>query len=399
MGRHPALTSLSVFAGLLAVSAVGCDPVANDSIARSGGSIDVNVHVTTVEVVNGLNTAVAFDWAPDGRIFFTEKNTGQVRVAVDGTLLDEPVIDLPVNYFGDRGLMGVAVHPNFSENHRVYVSYQESSSGEDSINRDEATVQHVAYFTVTGNKADDASLAKIFTVPVSQSAHHELGNIHFGPDGKLYVTNGDAEHLEETQRTTADARAGRIMRLNDDGSIPDDGPFGEGDPTFGYGMRNAFDFCFNPQTGKLYATENGTNHHDEVQVVLPGGNQGWPMVEGRADDMDGDPNGEVAFAAKTASYVDPLVDAVNDTVVPTGIDINPTDMYGQQRRGNIFYGEWKTGVIRRLVLDASGNAPVGEPYVFMSSFSTFSIVDLAFYSGDGKLYVLTHSALFRVDPA
>ena len=74
-------------------------------------------------------------------------------------------------------------------------------------------------------------------------------------------------------------------------------------------------------------------------------------------------------------------------------------MYGQQRRGNIFYCEWKTGVIRRLVLDASGDAPVGEPYVFMSSFSAFSIVDLAFDPSDGKLYVLTHATLFRVDPA
>jgi glucose/arabinose dehydrogenase len=279
------------------------------------------------------------------------------------------------------------------------VSYQESTAGQDSTDRTEVTEQHIAYFTITGNKADDGSLTKVFTVPISQSAHHEIGNVHFGPDGKLYVTNGDAEKLAEAQQATAAARTGRIMRLNDDGTIPDDGPLGPGNPSVGYGMRNAFDFCFHPQTGVIYATENGTNRHDEVLVVIPGGNQGWPMVEGHADDLPGDPAGEVGFAAANKGYVDPLVDAVNDTVVPTGIDFNPTDAYGPERRGNLFYGEWRTGVVRRLVLDGSGMSAAGAPIVFMSSFGSFSIVDLAFHPADGRLYVLTGTALYRVDPA
>jgi len=377
---------------------LSCDTAALDSIARSGGAIDSGVSVSKVPVATGLEQAVAFTWAPGNRILFTEKVTGRVRVWRDGSLLGEPAIDLTINSFGDRGLMGIALHPDFSRNRRVYLSYHESSTAGDDPNFDPAGFQHVAYFTLTGDLADQGSLTRIITLPLSNGASHDLGNIRFGPDGKLYVTHGDHNEPPLAQATDAGARYGRIMRFNDDGGVPDDGPLGPGNPTVAYGLRNAFDFCFHPITGVIYATENGTTVHDEVVIAQRGSNHGWPFVEGRADDGPEDPPEETAFAAANPNYLDPLVDATNDSVVPTGLDFNPGEVYGPQRKGDLFYAEWKLGVIRRLKLTGPGLDRADPPLVFATGFGNWSISDLAFGPHDQKLYVLTPATLYRLDP-
>lgn len=224
------------------------------------------------KVVGGLQVPWSIVWAPDGRMIFTER-IGRLRVFEKGQLKPEPLFVVPdVEPSGESGLMSVALHPQFATNRYLYLSYAYSG------NR-----VRVARYQETSQGLTDRKVI-IENIPAAQ--FHAGCRVRFGPDGKLYITTGDATKRELAQKL--DSLAGKTLRLNDDGSIPSDNPLvGQPDARseiWSYGHRNAQGMDWQPGTNLMFQTEHGPSGFDgpgggdEVNIVEKGKNYGWPLI-------------------------------------------------------------------------------------------------------------------------
>jgi len=218
------------------------------------------------EYVQILATNLEKPWAIDfagDKIFVTEK-AGQVRVIESGVLLDDPLATLrTANVFGG-GLLGIAVHPAFDSNHFIYVYYTYEEDG--------ALWNKILRITELNNKLD---AAKTVFDSIPGSVYNNGGIMKFGPDGKLYVGTGyvsDSHGPQDIQ-----SLEGKILRLNDDGTIPNDNPFSDS-PVFSFGHMNTKGLGWDNE-GNLFVTEMGPSKNDEINLVQSGGNYGWPEQE------------------------------------------------------------------------------------------------------------------------
>ena len=328
-------------------------------------------------VASGLNLPTSFAFAPDGRIFIAEK-AGTVKVVKNGTLLATPLITLTdVNSYGDRGLIGIAVDPNFTQNGYLYLSYTyENTPGAGFAG---IKTGHIARVTVVGDTADESS--KLILVGTtggnaatpscdnyaittdcipSDAPSHSIGGLHFGPDGKLYATTGDGAHFDyadsrSLRAQNIDSLAGKILRINKDGTAPSDNPFYNGNANanrskvYAYGFRNMYRFNFRPSNGSLYGGDVGWNTWEEINKIVAGGNYGWPCREGAA--VTG------GYPACTApGFIDPLyyyghnaqgAAAVTAGSFPTG------SAYPAQYLNTYFFGDYAQNWIKNLNVTAS----------------------------------------------
>jgi len=199
----------------------------------------------------------------DNKIFFTEK-VGKIRVIDNGTLVNESVADLRVADITDAGLLGITLHPDFENNHFIYVyyTYQEGNNLWNKVLR----------ITEFNDKMVDS---KVILDKIPGAEFDDGGVIKFGPDKKLYIGTGDATDQNSTQDLKS--LAGKILRLNDDGSIPQDNPF-PNSPVYSYGHRNPQGLAWDDK-GNLYETEQGPTRNDEINLIKPGQNYGWPNQE------------------------------------------------------------------------------------------------------------------------
>jgi glucose/arabinose dehydrogenase len=185
----------------------------------------------------------------------------------NGTLISEPLINLSSHFLsrGEGGLMGIALDPNFSQNRYLYVmhTYLEGST----------IYNRVVRFLEEGNKV---TIDYVLFDRIPGGTIHNGGRIKFGPDRKLYITTGDAGKPYLAQDLTS--TAGKILRLNPDGSIPEDNPF-PGSSIYSFGHRNPQGLAWDSR-GVLYASEHGQTAHDEINLILPGRNYGWPLIQG-----------------------------------------------------------------------------------------------------------------------
>ncbi|MBI2957355.1 MAG: PQQ-dependent sugar dehydrogenase [Chloroflexi bacterium] len=213
-------------------------------------------------------------FSPDGRIFVTER-PGRIRVVKNGQLQAEPWMLLEVAAVGEGGLMGLALDPAFAENRYVYVAHTYRAAGGQLRER----LLRLREDPVTGRGAVD----RVLLDNVPANSIHDGGRVKFGPDGKLYWTMGDAGNPPSAQELAS--LTGKIMRLNPDGSIPEDNPF-PGSAVYSYGHRNPQGLAWQAGTGRLYATEHGPSGgafgvgNDEVNYVERGRNYGWPLIQG-----------------------------------------------------------------------------------------------------------------------
>lgn len=220
---------------------------------------DDYVEILATNLENPRSIAVV-----DDTIFITEK-TGRIKVISDNTLLDEPLATFrPANVF-DGGLLGIAIHPDFKNNHFLYVflTYEENNSLWNKIIR----------ITESNNRLKDATT--IFD-KIPGSVFSNGGFLKFGPDGKLYVGTGtvsDSSHLPQDLNSLS----GKILRLNDDGTIPKDNPFSDS-PVYSYGFRNPQGMTWDNE-GKMYVAELGPDKNDEIDQIISGKNFGWPETE------------------------------------------------------------------------------------------------------------------------
>ncbi|MFB5598438.1 MAG: PQQ-dependent sugar dehydrogenase, partial [Nitrosopumilaceae archaeon] len=257
--------------GALAISAIiltspsSAPPIPEPDV-RSTGSKSVEILAT------GLDRPWAIDFA-DTRIFITEK-TGRIRVVDSGALLEEPLATLRVAETFGGGLLGIAAHPNFANNHFLYVYYTYEEDGK--------LWNKVLRITEYQNKLQDA-ITIIDKIPGSKFSNG--GVIKFGPDSMLYIGTGsvsDSSHGPQDLRSLE----GKILRLYDDGAIPSDNPF-PNSPVFSYGHRNPQGMAWDVSEN-LYVTELGPSKNDEINLVISGKNYGWPEQEcsGLSEFMD-----------------------------------------------------------------------------------------------------------------
>jgi len=241
-------------------------------------------------VVKDLEIPWALDFLPDRSIVFTER-PGRVRLIAAGRgLLPQPLLEIPqVAHVGEGGLLGIAVHPDFTRNQFIYVYYT-YREGNTLANR------LVRYW----KQGDSLTDATIILGGVPGASIHDGGRIKFGPDGYLYIAAGDASRPELAQ--DLDSLAGKILRIKDDGSIPADNPF-PGSPVYSFGHRNPEGLAWD-NLGRLWATEHGSSANDELNLVLPGSNYGWPVIRGDE---------------KSPGMESPVIHSGSDTWAPSGI--------------------------------------------------------------------------------
>ncbi len=334
--------------------------------------------------VTGLASATAMAQAPDGRLFVAQQG-GALRVVKNGVLLATPFVELTVDPGGERGLIGVALHPGFASNGYVYV-YHTRINGSARNNR-------ISRYTASGDVADAAVAPLTLDLPnLSSATNHNGGAMKFGSDGRLYVAVGDNANSSKPQNL-ADV-FGKMLRLNDDFSIPTDNPFyatqaGLARAVWAYGLRNPFTFAVQPGTGRMHINDVGQSTWEEVNLGAAGANYGWPGSEG--------PNNI------TGSIVAPLFAYRHSAASPAGSGPGgffvgfaiagggfypSAGPFPAQFRGNYFFADYVSRFIG-VVDIANGNAA----YAFGNVAD--SPVDLL-VGNDGALYVLTRSSVTRI---
>ncbi|MHB1133504.1 MAG: PQQ-dependent sugar dehydrogenase [Chloroflexota bacterium] len=278
------------------------------------GAAAVDVRV----VADGLDTPWAIAFAPDGRLFFTER-TGEVRVIVDGALRAQPVIRLDASEIGEGGAMGLAVDPGFPAQPYLYAAYTYDAA--------EGIKNRLVRLRLAGNAA---TVDEVLLDDIPGGRIHNGGRLAVGPDGKLYLTTGDAGQAALAQ--DPQSLAGKILRLNLDGSIPDDNPF-SGSLVYTLGHRNPQGLAWQPGTGRLYATEHGPSGNDEVNLIEPGNNYGWPEAQGE----------------QHGTFTAPLL-VFNPAVAPAGAAFLAGESVPQWR-DSLFFATLRGTQLHRLQLD------------------------------------------------
>jgi putative heme-binding domain-containing protein len=320
-------------------------------------------------VVDGLTGATAMEVAPDGRIFVCEQ-AGALRIVKGGSLRAEPFVTLVVDGSWERGLIGVALDPAFERNGFVYTN---------SVSPRPYPHHRISRFTARGDVAAPGSEVVLFEgddqtkLGGAVPAGHQGGAVHFGADGKLYVAIGEQTAGEPSQRM--DSLLGKLLRLNPDGSIPEDNPFyrtaqGKYRAIWALGLRNPFCFAVQPGTGRIFINDVGEAKWEEVNEGIAGTNYGWPRVEGPSPDSH--------FRGPIHHY--PVASIVGGAFCPS----DGGSGFPPRFRGKYFFMDFVKGWIK--VLDPDHPERVDDFAVGLTR-----PVDLKF-APDGGLYVLLRDA-------
>jgi len=211
---------------------------------------------------------------PDGRQIFTER-IGRVRIVENGKLLEEPALTLLAAQGNKMGLLGLVLAPDFEKTGHLFIAWDKALGGK----RFELRMER---YRLEGNKLVEP---KTIIEGIAANQNHTGCRLEFGPDGMLYMTTGDADRADGAQKL--DQLHGKILRFNPDGSVPADNPFagkeGARPEIWSYGHRNPQGLAFQPGTGRLYESEHGPLHGDEVNRIEKGANYGWPVISHRRE--------------------------------------------------------------------------------------------------------------------
>jgi len=301
-------------------------------------------------------------WDPDGTIFFTERN-GSIRTIQDGIVSEKPILSLDVSGF-EGGLLGIALDPNYSENHYIYLYY----SYQNFLFTENKVVRYVES-NLTLSK-DKVLIDKIPGGPI-----HDGGRIQFGPDGKLYITTGETGNPDLAQQVTS--FAGKILRINSDGSVPEDNPF-SGSPIYSYGHRNPQGLDWD-ESGNLVATEHGPSGHDEINVIVPGANYGWPDIIG-SEKMEG--------------LVTPIMNTGVETWAPSGAEFYDGNKIPQWT-GKFFVATLRGNHLHMIDFNLDKNKVLSHQKLFTGDFGRLRDVATG---PDGYIYFLTSNRDGRGSP-
>ena len=358
----------------------------SSAVVHFAGSVPLPRGFTRDEAwVTGLAGSTAFAQAPDGRIFVNQQE-GTIRVIKNGVLLPAPFATMTVDSTAERGLLGIAVHPDFANNGYVYVYSTRIDGG--SHNR-------ISRFTAVGDVAAAGSELTLVDLPnLSSKTLHNGGGIHFGSDGKLYVgvgDNGDSPAAQDLANPF-----GKVLRFNEDGTIPADTPFYAGQTgvaraIWAYGLRNPFTFAVQPGTGTIHINDVGLDSWEEIDLGVAGANYGWPLTEGPPTLVGGLPFAAPLF---TDPHSDPVPPGsgpggfISGSAIAGGTFYPQAGPFPEGYRGQYYFADFINQFVARLD-SANGNA--------VYSFAKLSDHPVDLLVGvDGALYVLTRSGITRI---
>lgn len=269
----------------------------------SDGPVITDRSLSVEEITDDLDFPTSMAFIGDNDILVTEKNTGKVIRILDGQILDEPVIDTAVSTQIDRGLLGIDVSVDPSSGKIfVFLFYTESGNGKDGSDLEDGVDplgnRLYGYELVDGKLINPLLLLDLPTTPVKEGrTDHNGGKVVVGPDNNVYLIIGEVGGHRTQAQNIADGPPpnglGGILRITQDGQIvePNNPVFGEESPLniyYAMGIRNSFGMDFDPVTGNLWDTENGPSYGDEINLVTPGFNSGWTLIQGyTSDDNDG----------------------------------------------------------------------------------------------------------------
>ncbi|MEM8721324.1 MAG: PQQ-dependent sugar dehydrogenase [Cyanobacteria bacterium P01_G01_bin.39] len=391
---------ITVSLGFL-LTLVGCS-VADNTVSNIGNAASPNIlsqsnisiaqDVETSTIVEGLERPWGMAWLPDGSILITER-PGRLRIVRNGQLDLQPISGVPeVFAVNHGGLLDVALHPDFEQNRLVYFTYSQGSN--------QANHTRVARATFDGTGLQNWS--DIFAVNVKKSEGQHFGSrLVWLPDKTMLVAFGDGGNpplqlngdLIRKQAQNLSSHLGSVVRIKDDGSIPQDNPVFDSvnaaPGMWSYGHRNIQGMTINPLTNRIWSTEHGSKGGDELNLMQPGQNYGWPTVS-YSDEYTG---GRVAEVSSRPDIPEPKV-VWTPAIAPSGLAIYYSDRFDQWQ-GDLFAGGLVSRDVRHLDLDEAGNIvkeesiPIGQ-----------RVRDVR-QSPDGGLYVLTdeqNGQLIRIDP-
>lgn len=306
----------------------------------------VNNNVDSVEavsfVVDTITAELDVPWGiaflPDGRILITEKS-GEIRIVENDSLLADKVQGVPeVHNQGQGGLLDIQIHPDYEENGWLYLTYAKPVKG--------GAVTALARAKLDNNSLTD--FEEIFiTNPVANSSHHFGSRVAFDNEGYLFVTVGERGTKENAQDLSNDY--GKVHRLMDDGSVPEDNPFvdsANAEPSiWSYGHRNEQGLYFDTDSGILWEHEHGPKGGDELNIIEKGKNYGWPVVT-YGIDYDGSTISEISEKEGIQNplhYWDP-------SIAPSGLTMVKGNVFPEWK-GNLFIGALSHRHVTRVVLD------------------------------------------------
>jgi glucose/arabinose dehydrogenase len=318
--------------------------------AAPAGAVDQTIQTETATlqvttVADGLDQPWGIDFLPDGRMIVTEK-PGRLRIVSRDGRVSAPIGGVPqVDFRGQGGLLDVTVHPRFAENRLVYLSYSEP--GPDGTNSTAA-----ARGTLS---ADGSALTDVRVIfrqePKLPSTKHYGSRVVFDGQGHVFITTGErSEERFRGQAQDLGSLLGKVVRLNEDGTVPADNPFvgqsGARPEIWSYGHRNSQGAAIHPETGKLWEIEHGPRGGDEINIPEPGANYGWPVVS-HGVNYDGTP---VGIGREDApGMADPIV-TWSPVIAPGGMAFYMSEEIPGWY-GNLLIAGLKTKAIIRLVLD------------------------------------------------
>lgn len=314
-------------------------------VASSCGGEDNPFDVKS-ELVTDAKRPVALAFAPDGRLFYAEEHTGNIRIIdADGELLEEPFINIDVLVYLEWALTGLALDPDFEANHYVYTFFTDPTNREGDIGR-----PVVMRFTDQNSRGVKPRVI-VGDLPEVGPGHHfnANGSIHFGLDGFLYMTLGDYD-LGFSQDLSIPQ--GKILRVNkEDGTAAPTNPFvgqSDVDPrTFAYGFHEAFDFAIHPQTGRIYGSDNTPVTCEELNIIEAGANYEWPDVGNFPFSNCDAGTGTKGIHFFVQEGMEP--EHFLSQVVVSGLEFVSGDIY-PLLGDSLLACEWKTKLMRRLVL-------------------------------------------------
>ncbi len=302
----------------------------------------------TAILAQNLDVPWAIDFLPNDTMIFTER-VGKVDVLENNTTV-RVVGNINVSQNTESGLLGIAVDPNFTQNKYVYLYYTHDGG-----------VNRISRFVLNSTLSNETVL--LDNIP--GGAIHNGGRLKFGPDGKLYATTGDADNANSAQDTNS--LGGKVLRLNPDGSIPSDNPFGN--YVYSYGNRDPQGLTWNLANGILYESEHGNIMDDEINIITKGGNYGWPIIQGNES---------------APGYINPIAVYTNFTLAPSGIAFYQNHLYVTGLKGN---------QLRVLNLSSDGKTVISESELFTNYGRLRDVV-----AHDGYLYISTSNQDGRGTP-
>jgi aldose sugar dehydrogenase len=373
---------LGTMAGCESGSASAGLPAQSGPVVPAG---DVAAEPATVtEVAAGLAEPWGIAFLPDGSALITEK-AGQIRRLANGRLSPTAITGVPkVHFDGQGGLLDIAVHPDFATNGLVYFTFSEGEK------RSNGTA--LARGKLAGDTLSDVSV--IWRQDKKSGSLHYGSRILFLPDGTLLVSLGEG-YSQMKKAQTLDNTFGKIVRLKDDGSIPADNPFvataGAKGEIWSYGHRNVQGLTLDPATGQVWAHEHGPRGGDEINLITPGTNYGWPEITYGIDYS----GATISPFTEKEGMAQPKVTWV-PSIAPSGLAFKTSDAFPQWK-GDLFAGALAGSQVRRVDLDAAG-APGQQTKIYPDEVRIRDIVE----GPDGALYALTDGdggKLLKITPA